>query len=101
MQLQEDLKKIEATGTKVVSISYDSVGKLRAFSDDRKITFPLLSDEGSKTIKAYGIQNKNGYPHPGTYVVDKTGTVKAALFLKSYRKRHDTDQLIKAIKGAK
>ena len=40
------------------------------------LTFPLLSDEGSKTIEAYGILNKDaagqakGIPYPMTFVVE-------------------------------
>jgi peroxiredoxin len=40
-----------------VGISYDSPAILKAFSAQRGITFPLLSDAGSATIRAYGILN--------------------------------------------
>ena len=39
------------------AISYDPVETLAAFSRQRGITFPLLSDAGSETIKRYGILN--------------------------------------------
>ncbi len=38
-------------------ISYDSPDILRAFSRQHDITFPLLADVGSETIKRYGILN--------------------------------------------
>jgi peroxiredoxin len=38
-------------------ISYDSPEIMAAFSKQRGITFPLLSDKGSATIKKYGILN--------------------------------------------
>ncbi len=38
-------------------ISYDSAELLAAFAKQRGITFPLLSDLGSATIKSYGILN--------------------------------------------
>jgi len=41
----------------LAAISYDSVEILRAFSKQHGITFPLLSDLGSATIKRYGILN--------------------------------------------
>jgi peroxiredoxin len=41
----------------LVGISYDSVEILKTFSDQHGISFPLLSDTGSATIKAYGILN--------------------------------------------
>ena len=58
MQLQSDLKDIEAAGLSLVGISYDSVEVLAKFAEKRKITFPLLSDASSKTITAYGLLNK-------------------------------------------
>jgi peroxiredoxin len=41
----------------VAAISYDSPELLEAFSRNYGITFPLLSDVGSATIKRYGILN--------------------------------------------
>ena len=71
----------------------------------------MLSDEGSKTIDAYGIRNKamdgkklgtndlTGIPNPGTYILDKDGVVRAKLFLERYQVRHTAEQLIKAVKS--
>jgi peroxiredoxin len=44
-------------GLGLVGISYDSQEILAAFSEQHGITFPLLSDVGSATIKRYGILN--------------------------------------------
>ena len=41
----------------LAAISYDTPETLAAFSRQRGITFPLLSDAGSATIKAFGILN--------------------------------------------
>ena len=98
VQLQKDLEAIAATGTQVVGISYDSVDKLKKFAEARDITFPLLSDEGSKTIHAFGIHNKGGLPHPCTYLVDQQGVVRAKLSEEGYRKRHPNEELIEAAK---
>lgn len=51
------MKEIQAQGLGLVGISYDSPAILAAFSRQRGITFPLLSDEGSATIRAFGILN--------------------------------------------
>ena len=59
-----------------MGISYDSPEVLKRAASKHQITFPLLSDEGSKTIDAYGIRNQEatgrfaGIPHPTTFVVD-------------------------------
>ncbi len=51
------MKELQSQGLNVVAISYDSRDILAAFAKQRGITFPLLSDAGSATIKAYGILN--------------------------------------------
>ena len=105
MQLQADLKKLEAAGIQIVGISYDSVKVLSGFSDKRKIQFPLLSDPDSKTIRAYGILNEEakgrtkGIPHPGTFLIDREGIIRAKLFRDGYRQRHSTDELLEAAKA--
>jgi peroxiredoxin len=51
------MKELQDKGLGLAGISYDSPEILAAFSQQRGITFPLLSDAGSATIKAYGILN--------------------------------------------
>jgi len=76
-------------------VSYDSAQTLAAFAEKKTITFPLLSDEGSATIRAYGLENEDlGIPHPGTLVLDADGVIRAKLFIDGFRKRHDPDELL-------
>ncbi|MBL4633829.1 MAG: peroxiredoxin family protein [Kofleriaceae bacterium] len=96
VELQKDIKEIEATGIRVVAISYDPADKLAAFARSKKIEFPLLADPDSATIKSYGLLNKDGYAHPGTYLIDKKGIIRKALFLKAYQNRHSNATLIEA-----
>lgn len=51
------MENIHSQGLGLVGISYDPRETLAAFSKQRGITFPLLSDVGSATIKRYGILN--------------------------------------------
>ena len=107
VQLQTSLKEIEATGGHVVGISYDSTNILQRFVAKSVLTYPLLSDAGSKTIDAYGIRNKevperwSGIPYPGTFVVGTNGILRAKLFLDGYKDRHAVEKLIDALKQAK
>jgi len=55
--LQGRLAELQEKGLGLTAISYDPVETLAAFSRQRGITFPLLSDAGSETIKRYGILN--------------------------------------------
>ena len=61
---------------------------LADFAKRKGITFPLLSDPKSETIKAFGIFNTSfpegsrayGAPYPGTYMVDQNGVVQSKYF---------------------
>ena len=107
VQLQHSLKEIEATGGRIVGISYDSVPILKRFAERDSISYPLLSDAGSKTIAAYGILNKEapdrvrGIPYPGTFIIDRNGVIRAKLFLEGYRERHAVEALLEALKKAR
>lgn len=83
-------------GLGIAAISYDAVPTLADFSARRGITFPLLSDPGSRVIKSYGIlnttvpatnQQQYGIPFPGTFFVDKTGVVTSRVFESAYQER--------------
>jgi peroxiredoxin len=105
--LQSDLKLIEDAGVQIVGISYDDPKALKTASERMKITFPMLSDPESKTIDAYHIRNEAakgkavGVPHPGTFILDRQGVIRAKLFLEGYRERHTTEALITAAKAVK
>ncbi len=51
------MNELRQKGLGLAAISYDSPEIIAAFSKQRGITFPLLSDAGSATIKRYGILN--------------------------------------------
>ncbi len=57
MELQGRVEEIRRQGLGLAAISYDPPETLSAFSRQRGITFTLLSDVGSETIKHYGILN--------------------------------------------
>lgn len=57
MELQGRINELRGKGLGLAAISYDSPEILAAFSKQRGITFPLLSDAGSATIRRFGILN--------------------------------------------
>lgn len=59
------MKELRAQGLGLAAISYDAPEILTAFSRRYGITFPLLSDAGSATIRAYGILNTVAEEAPG------------------------------------
>jgi peroxiredoxin len=93
VELQRNLGSIRQQGYGLVAVSYDSVETLKTFADKHAITFPLLSDQGSKTIAAWGILNRSatgraaGVPHPGTFIVDERGVIRSRFFEREYQER--------------
>jgi hypothetical protein len=108
VELQSRVNEIKRSGLGLVGISYDSVPTLADFSKRRGITFPLLSDAGSATIKRYGIFNTTvtdtanftyGIPFPGTFIVDGSGTVTSRFFEAAYQERDTIASVIVRLGG--
>lgn len=99
--MQNDLERLDSAGIRVVGISPDSPETLKKFSDAENISFPLLSDEGSATIRAFQLEFERGLPHPGTLIIDSDGAVRAKLFKDGYRQRHTTEELLSALEAFK
>ena len=103
--LEKNLKDIEATGVQLVAISYDSPATLAAAAAKLGLTFPLLSDPGSKTIDAYGIRNNEatgraaGVPHPVVFILDQQGVVRVKLMRDGYRDRPESAAIIAGVKS--
>jgi len=57
VELQGRVEELSKSGIGLAAISYDSAAVLADFSRRNGITFPLLADVGSATIKRYGILN--------------------------------------------
>ncbi len=70
----EDFKDV---GAEVVGISSDSAGAHRDFADKHRLPFTLVSDEGGKVRKLYGVPSTLGlFPGRVTYVIDAGGVVR-------------------------
>jgi hypothetical protein len=86
---------LEQNGVRIAAVSYDSQDVLAAFAQRHAISFPLLSDQGSETIRRFGIFNFNmapdlrayGVPHPVEYLVAPDGTVVKKYFVRNYQHR--------------
>ncbi len=96
MELQGRVAELKRQGLSLAAVSYDPVTVLADFSKRRGITFPLLSDPGSATIKRYGILNTTvpetnqqsyGIPFPGTFMLNVHGVVTSRFFEQAYQER--------------
>jgi peroxiredoxin len=109
IELQSRLGELKAQGLGLAVITYDSPAVMADFSRRRGITFPLLSDSGSQTIREYGIlnttvaagTNNHGIPFPGTFLIDRTGRVTSRFFEEAYQERNTISTIMIALGNAK
>lgn len=97
------MAKLRTHGICAAAITYDSREALLAFSEAYDIAYPLLSDAGSKVIRAFGIFNTNipedhammyGIPWPGNYLIAPDGKVQDKLFLPDYQLRPSAAEVL-------
>jgi thioredoxin-dependent peroxiredoxin len=70
----EEFGKLDA---EVIGVSSDSVESHRRFAEKHNLTFTLLSDEGGKVRRMYGVPNTFGiFPGRVTHVIDEAGVVR-------------------------
>jgi peroxiredoxin Q/BCP len=64
-------------GAEVIGVSSDSADKHAAFAGHHNLPFTLLSDEGGRVRKSFGVPTTLGLiPGRVTYVIDRTGTIQ-------------------------
>jgi peroxiredoxin len=105
VELQRRYDDIRKQGLGLVAISYDSPDTLKAFAESRGITFPLIADRDSAMIRAFGIFNNleqpgargYGIPHPGTFIVDRDGTVISRFFEDAYQERYTAAAILSTL----
>jgi len=112
------LSDIENLGASLVAISPQTPDNSLSTAEKNDLKFEVLSDVGNKTANQFGLVFKldsslheiytkfglvlpkfNGddsweIPLPGTYVIDKDGTVKYAFANADYTKRAEPDEVI-------
>ncbi len=104
-ELQKELAQIEASGLRLVALSYDAPEVNRAAAAKLGLAFPLLSDVGSRVIDAYGIRNLEakgrgvGVPHPVVFLIGGDGAIAAKLNRDGYRERPEAAEIIAAARS--
>ncbi len=94
-------------GYNITIISYDAPAELNKFATRYSFDFPMLSDEGSKTIKAFGILNEDkkpgrfgyGIPNPTIYVVSADKEIQGILAEESYTRRPEIKDIVGVIQN--
>jgi len=81
-------------GAEVIGVSSDSVDRHAAFAGRHKLPFTLLSDQGGRVRKLYGVPAVLGLlPGRVTYVIDREGTVRHVFSSMTSIGQHVSDAL--------
>ncbi|KAK9697372.1 hypothetical protein RND81_08G033600 [Saponaria officinalis] len=75
---RDSYEKFKKAGAEVVGISGDDVSSHKSFKQKYKLPFTLLSDEGNRVRKEWGVPSDLFGALPGrqTYVLDRNGVVR-------------------------
>ncbi|WP_019631182.1 peroxiredoxin [Actinomadura atramentaria] len=77
--IRDELPTLGGDDVQVLAVSVDSMFALRAWSDQEKYQFPLLSDfwPHGETARRYGVFNEDkGIATRGTFIIDTEGVVR-------------------------
>ena len=95
---RDALAKLNQGKAQVYGISVDTFFTLKAFQDQQKLTYPLLSDFNKDVIRQYGVFNEEmiglkGIAKRAVFVIDKDGVVRHREVLDDARKEPDYDKV--------
>ena len=91
---QDALAQLNDVNAAVYGISVDTFFTLKAFHDQQKLSFPLLSDFNKQVIRDYGVFNEDmiglkGIAKRAVFVLDKDGVVRHREVLEDARNEPD------------
>jgi peroxiredoxin len=90
----------------VAFLTFDDVAPIARFAEGSRITYPMLSDKGSRIIRALGVENKafgpgsfaHGVAHPAIFVMDAKGVLRLRFAEEDYTDRPMVDAVLGAAK---
>ena len=91
---RDSMGRLGEAKAQVFGISVDTFFTLKAFHDQQKFTFPLLSDFNKQAIRDYGVFNEDmiglkGIAKRAVFVLDKDGVVRHREVLEDARNEPD------------
>jgi peroxiredoxin len=99
---RDSMGRLNKSNAQVLGISTDTFFALKAFHDQQKLNFPLLSDFNKQVIREYGVFNEDmiglkGIAKRGVFVLDKDGVVRHREVLEDARNEPDYDKVFSAV----
>ena len=97
---RDSYEKFKKAGAVVVGISGDDAASHKAFASKYKLPFTLLSDEGNKVRKEWGVPGDFFGSLPGreTYVLDKNGVVQL-VYNNQFQPEKHIDETLKILQS--
>ncbi|XP_057968381.1 peroxiredoxin Q, chloroplastic [Malania oleifera] len=97
---RDSYEKFKKAGAEVVGISGDDPSSHKAFAKKYRLPFTLLSDEGNKVRKDWGVPADLFGALPGrqTYVLDKNGVVKL-IYNNQFQPEKHIDETLKLLQS--
>src|SRR6266566_9167760 len=96
--LRDSMTQLNGLGAKVYGISTDTFFTLKAWGDQQKLGFPLLSDYNKEAIRGYDVVNPDmvglkNIARRAVIVIDKGGVIRYRQVLDDARNEPDYGQL--------
>ena len=99
---RDSLAELNKAKAQVYGISVDTFFTLKAFQDQQKLNFPLLSDFNKQAIKEFGVFNEDmiglkGIAKRAVFVIDKDGIVRHKEVLDDARNEPNYDKVFSTL----
>ncbi len=99
---RDSIRKLNTSNARVYGISVDTFFTLKAFHDQQRLSFPLLSDFNKEVIRAYGVYNEDmiglkGIAKRAVFVLDKDGVVRYREVLEDARNEPQYDRIFETL----
>lgn len=95
---RDSYEKFKKAGAEVVGISADDSSRHKVFAKKNRLPFSLLTDEGNKVRKEWGVPSDLFGTLPGrqTYVLDKKGVVQL-IYNNQFQPEKHVDETLKVL----
>jgi peroxiredoxin len=99
---RDSMGALNHASAQVFGISVDTFFALKAFQDQQKLNFSLLSDFNKEVIRDYGVFNEDmiglkGIAKRAVFVVDKDGVVRYREVLEDARNEPDYKKVLDSV----
>ena len=103
---RDSIARLNQAHAQVYGISVDTFFTLKAFHDQQRLGFPLLSDFNKQAIRDYGVFNEDmiglkGISKRAVFVLDKDGVVRYREVLDDARNEPNYEGVLKAVETLK